>query len=68
MSEPAQSDLSLLFATDPFKLTRGDRKPIIEYYRASRERFVAGGQKAPTKEPKAKAKGGAVDLDLDLEL
>lgn len=69
MSEQPQSDISLLFARDPLKLTREDRRPIIEYFRANREKYIAtnvGTKTAPA--PKQKSKGPLPDLDLDLDL
>ncbi len=69
MSESPQSDISLLFARDPLKLTKEDRGPMIEYFRANREKYLAGEKQAKvTPAPKQKSKGPLPDLDLDLEL
>jgi hypothetical protein len=62
------SELADLFATDPLKLTRDNRKVIIEHMRASRQQFMLGNKsagapaKAP-KEPKVKGEKKALNLD-----
>lgn len=70
MSEPLpQSDISLLFATDPLKLTREDRRPMIVYYRDNRERYLAGEKQAKAAPAvKQKSKGPLPDIELDLDL
>jgi len=51
---------------DPLRLTKADRRPIIEYYREKRALFLSQGARAmrESKAPKGKAKG--LDLTLDL--
>lgn len=69
MSETEQSDISVLFATDPLKLTKEDRKPIIEYFRANREKYLATNSGTPApKAPKQKSTGPLPDIDLEVEL
>lgn len=70
MSEPApQSDISLLFATDPLKLTREDRAPIIAYFRENRLKYLAGEKQVrATPAPKQKSKGPLPDIELELDL
>ncbi len=67
MSEPQQSEISILFASDPLKLTKPDRKPMIEYYRDNRLKYLSGvkAEKA-VKAPAQKSKGPLPDLDLDV--
>lgn len=72
MSEPAdeaEAPLTLtdLMMTDPLSLTKETRRPIIEFYRTNRVKFLAGGK--VDKLPKAKKDLPSIDLDLgDLEL
>lgn len=67
MSEIGQSDISTLFARDPLSLTKEDRRPMIEYYRANRAKFLAGQSQAKLpKEAKQKSKGPLPDIDVDL--
>ena len=55
------SELSELFARDPFKLTKEDRTKIIAKYREDQKKFLLG-----QKVPKSKDKP-AIDLDtLDI--
>lgn len=55
------SELSELFERDPLKLTREDRRKIIEKFREDRATFLVG-----KKTPKT-AKKPAIDLDsLDI--
>ena len=57
------SELSELFDRDPLKLTKTDRRAIIQKYRDDRQKFLLG-QKAPRA---AKPKGQVIDLDsLDI--
>ena len=58
--------ISDLFAKDPLKLTREDRREMIEYYRRNRALWVSGGRVKTTKEKKPVPAGG-LSLD-DLEL
>jgi hypothetical protein len=78
MSEPeieieveveAELTLTDLMGMDPLSLTKETRRPIIEFYRTNRVKFLSGGK--VDKVPKAKSKGPlpAIDLELgDLEL
>lgn len=60
------SDLSDLMGTDPLKLTREDRKPIIQFYRDNREKFLQG-QKTEKAEKKPAVPKGSLSLkDLNL--
>lgn len=73
MSEPAEPDnsptISELFAADPLSLTRETRKPIIEFYRSNRVKFLSGGKTEKLPKPKSKGTLPAIDLELgDLEL
>lgn len=71
MSEQPEASLNLsdLMATDPLLLTRETRKPIIEFYRANRVKFIAGGKVDKAPKPKSKGTLPAIDLELgDLEL
>lgn len=65
MSE--QSDISILFATDPLRLTREDRREkMIPYFRDNREKYLSGGK--AERAPKAEKKN-VPDISLDdLEL
>lgn len=67
MSENAQSDISLLFARDPLLLTKEDRKPMIEYYRGNRVKYLSG-VKAEKAAPavKQKSKGPLPDIEIEL--
>lgn len=60
------SSIADLFARDPLKLTRENRKPIIEHYRANREKFIQGVK--PAKEAKPKPTGGSQPSLADLGL
>ncbi len=65
------SEMADLFAKDPLNLTKEDRTEIISFYRANREKFLAGAKQE--KQPKApKATKGAADLsalgELELDL
>lgn len=73
MSEPpieieveVEEELTLtdLMAMDPLSLTKETRRPIIEFYRQNRVKFLAGGK--VDKVPKAKSKGPLPPIDLDL--
>lgn len=62
--DPDAPTLAELFATDPLSLTKVTRRPIIEFYRANRVKFLAGGK--VEKVPKPKSKGPLPDINLDL--
>lgn len=73
MSEPTieielevEEELTLndLKAIDPLNLTKETRRPIIEFYRQNRVKFLAGGK--VDKLPKAKSKGPLPPIDLEL--
>jgi hypothetical protein len=67
VSEEAEPLISELFARDPLKLTKEDRRAIIAKFREDRAKFVANGMKKPTKaQEKAAASAKAPSLDLDL--
>lgn len=78
MSEPpieieleVEEELTLtdLMAIDPLSLTKETRKPIIEFYRLNRVKFLAGGKVDKIPKPKSKGPLPPIDLDLgDLEL
>lgn len=78
MSEPpieieleVEEELTLtdLMAIDPLSLTKETRKPIIEFYRTNRVKFLAGGKVDKIPKPKSKGPLPPIDLDLgDLEL
>jgi hypothetical protein len=71
MSEPPieleiEPELTLtdLMGEDPLNLTKETRKPIIEFYRTNRVKFLSGGK--VDKVPKAKSKGPLPPIDLEL--
>lgn len=73
MSEPpieieleVEEELTLndLMIEDPLNLTKETRRPIIEFYRLNRVKFLSGGK--TEKLPKAKSKGPLPPIDLDL--
>jgi hypothetical protein len=78
MSEPpieleleVEDELTLtdLMAIDPLNLTKETRKPIIEFYRTNRAKFLSGGKVDKVPKPKSKGPLPPIDLDLgDLEL
>lgn len=65
------TDLSELFARDPFELTRDDISEIVKALRGARHQFNAGNMKAGSTKPKtAKQKeiaGIASKMDIKLE-
>lgn len=72
MSEqPDEPELTLndLMGTDPLLLTRETRRPIIEFYRKNRVKFLSGGKVDKIPKPKSGKPLPSIDLDLgDLEL
>ncbi len=68
------SDIALLFATDPLKLTRDDLTQIVAKFRENRALYISAGKSAAkataepktpaTPEAKAKAKAAAITLSL----
>lgn len=78
MSEPPieleieiEPELALndLMIEDPLNLTKVTRRPIIEFYRTNRVKFLAGGKVDKVPKPKSKGPLPPIDLDLgDLEL
>lgn len=67
--EEAPLTLSDLMSTDPLQLTKETRKPIIEFYRQNRIKFLSGGKVEKAPKPKSKGTLPAIDLELgDLEL
>lgn len=78
MSEPpieldleveAELTLTDLMGMDPLSLTKETRRPIIEFYRTNRVKFLAGGKVDKVPKPKSKGPLPPIDLDLgDLEL
>jgi hypothetical protein len=61
--------LSDLMAEDPLNLTKETRKPIIEFYRTNRVKFLSGGKVDKVPKPKSGKSLPSIDLDLgDLEL
>lgn len=66
---PPEMNLTDLFAEDPLNLTKETRKPIIEFYRTNRVKFLAGGKVEKVPKPKSKGPLPAIDLELgDLDL
>lgn len=73
MSESPETLIADLFAKDPLdlaKLSKEDRRPLIEYMRANREKFIASGSSGtkgrtqPVTRAK-KEKGPIPDISLD---
>lgn len=64
------SDLTILFTTDPLKLTTENIDEIIEYFRGARAKYLAGEKSAGSpksmKEKKPKAAKAEGDIDISL--
>lgn len=68
---PDEPELTLtdLMGMDPLSLTKETRRPIIEFYRQNRVKFLSGGKTEKLVKPKSKGPLPAIDLDLgDLDL
>lgn len=62
------SDLAVLFARDPLKLTKDDIRSIVEEMRKSRHAFNAGNAKAGSTKPKTEKQKAIASLTEKLKI
>jgi glutamate 5-kinase len=66
-----ETDIAILFARDPLKISDADFLRIVQKFREQRHTFTTGGTiKAPTGKSltKAEAETKALGLNLDLDI